>query len=122
MVRRPVHHDDGPASSWVAWLRGHERTLWVIALCFYGVGDAITTGIGLWGVEAVEVGPVVAPLVERYGPVGLLAAKGATLAAFYGLWRAISTPKRVAIPFALAVVGTAVTGWNVGVVSTGLAA
>ncbi|ELZ12740.1 hypothetical protein C479_03855 [Halovivax asiaticus JCM 14624] len=114
-----MNQDDGSVSEWIAWLRAHERTLWVIAILFYGVGDTITTGLGLWGTEAMEIGPIVAPLVDWHGPVGLLVVKVTTLSGFYVLWHVMSTPKRVAIPFALAFVGTVVTGWNVAIVSTG---
>ncbi|MFC3957035.1 hypothetical protein [Halovivax cerinus] len=103
----------------IGWLLEHERSLWILALACYGVGDTITTGLGLASGGATEIGPVVGPLVDRFGSVGLVVAKSSTMAVFYGLWRVLTTPGRVAIPLALAVVGAAVTGWNVSVLLAG---
>lgn len=101
----------------LGWLGDNERLLWVAAIVLYGVGDAITTGIGLSATGATEIGPVVAPLVDRHGPATLVGVKAAIFALFYVAWRALWTPARVAVPLALTVVGGAVTAWNAAMIA-----
>lgn len=100
----------------LSWLGDRERTLWFLAIALYGVGDGLTTAIGLWAVGATEVGPVVGPMVSVFGIVGLFLAKVLTVAVFYLVWYVLTSPARVAIPLAIAVVGALVTGWNAGVI------
>jgi hypothetical protein len=95
-----------------------QPALWVVAIAFYGVGDLVTTAIGLRISGIVEAGPLVGPLVDRYGVVSLFVLKLGTLAASYGIWQLIPTPHRTGVPLGLAVLGVAVTGWNIVVVST----
>lgn len=93
--------------------------LWLLALLFYGVGDTVTTLFGLATGRGTEAGPAVLALVELSGlptiPV-LLLLKVAVFVGFFALWRAVSSPGRIAVPLALTVVGVVVTGWNVSVV------
>lgn len=97
----------------------HERIVWVVALVAYGIGDTITTLLGL-RVDAVsEAGPVMGPVIETYGTVGLVVAKLALLGAFGAVWRIARPPSRVAVPLALAIVGVVVTGWNAVVILVG---
>ena len=100
------------SSSVVEWLVDRERTLWLIAVLTYGVGDTTTTIWGLSVVGVAETGPIVAPLVDAYGLVGLLAAKVGSLCGFAAIWWVLWSPPRSAVPLALSVVGIAVTGWN----------
>jgi hypothetical protein len=99
----------------VGALRGRQRTVWLLALLAYGVGDLATTVVGLSFGRAAEAGPLAAESLARGGFPGLVALKLATLLGFYLLWRVASTPGRVAIPLALAVVGVGVTLWNLSV-------
>ncbi len=97
----------------------HERLVWLVALVTYGIGDTITTLLGL-RVDAVsEAGPVMGPVIEAYGPVGLVFAKLAMFVAFGAVWRLVRPPGRVAVPLALAIVGVVVTGWNAVVILIG---
>ncbi|WP_247731478.1 hypothetical protein [Halovivax limisalsi] len=100
----------------LSWLGDRERALWLLAISLYGVGDGLTTAIGLWTVGATEVGPVVGPMVASFGTAGLFLAKTVTIALFYLVWYVLASPARVAIPLAIAVVGAMVTGWNAGVI------
>lgn len=104
--------------SYVEALTARQHLVWLAAVVLYGIGDTVTT---LWGLSSggvAEAGPVVAPLMESYGPLVLLGVKAAVFASFYLVWRAVRTPGRVAIPLALATVGAAVTAWNLVVVAT----
>jgi hypothetical protein len=94
-----------------------ESALWAVAVLAYGVGDLTTTWLGLTAGTVAEAGPLAAPAVERAGIAGLAGLKATTLVAFYLLWRQWPTPRRAAIPIALAVVGTGVTAWNVWVLA-----
>ena len=92
--------------------RPGSATLWLLAVAFFGVGDALTTGVGLAFADVSEANPVVAPLVRR-SPVGaIVGTKVAVLAGSYLLWKRIPHPQRVGIPLGLAAVGIAVTAWN----------
>jgi hypothetical protein len=97
-----------------------QPTLWVVAVAFFGIGDLVTTAIGLQINGVVEAGPVVASVIELYGIGGILLVKLLTIGGSYGVWRAISGPHRVGVPLGLAVLGVVVTSWNTVIVSTAL--
>ncbi|MDZ7746886.1 MAG: hypothetical protein U5K28_10400 [Halobacteriales archaeon] len=98
--------------SWIAALATKQRSIWLVAVASYGVGDLLTTLVGLALGRGSEVGPAAAAALAFAGPVGIVVLKLVSLAAFYGLWRIAPEPGRVAIPLALAMVGTVVTMWN----------
>ncbi|WP_253738570.1 hypothetical protein [Halohasta salina] len=100
---------------------GFRSALWVVAVAFFGVGDLTTTAVGLQFPGVVEAGPVVGPVVDRYGIAGIGLVKCLVLAGSYGLWRAVPTPHRLGVPLGLAVVGVGVTGWNTVIVGMALA-
>lgn len=100
-----------------ALLGEYEGTVWAVAILAYGVGDTLTTYVGLRSGRAAEAGPLAAPLVEAYGILGLVGLKVVTLGLFYLTWRVGRSPARVAVPLAVAVVGIGVTAWNLAVVS-----
>lgn len=101
-----------------ASLTDHEGTVWAVAVLAYGVGDTLTTYVGLRSGRSAEAGPLAGPLVESYGILGLVGLKVATLGLFYLSWRFARQPARVAVPLAVAVVGVGVTAWNLAVIST----
>jgi hypothetical protein len=100
------------SSGVVGWSLENQSLLWVVAILFYGVGDAVTTIIGLWMGDTEEVGSVALAAMELGGVFGFLAVKAVFIAACFCAWYLVVTPGRVAIPLALAVVGVGVTGWN----------
>lgn len=106
------------ASDLVSRLQRHQPELWVLTVAFYGVGDIVTTviGIGLSGV--VEVGPLAGPLLAEYGVGGLLVLKSLAIAGGYGVWQLLPAPHCAGVPLGLAIVGVVVTGWNTLIVST----
>lgn len=101
-------------------LAEREREVWIAALLLYGVGDTVTTfwGLSLGGVA--EAGPIARPLIDAYGRGALIGIKLVVFPTFYVVWRLLRTPGRVAVPLALAVVGAAVTLWNLVVISGAL--
>lgn len=97
-------------------LNTNQLTLWVGALLLYGLGDLVTTTVGLSQQGIAEIGPVAGPVVDAYGTTGLVGLKSATLLGSYAAWRLVSGPHRIGIPLGLVVVGTAVTGWNTAMI------
>lgn len=104
----------------VPLLGGNDRLLWIAAIALYGVGDTVTTFWGLSTGGVAEAGPIAKPLIESYGRGALFAIKLVVFPAFYFVWRVLKTPGRVAVPFALALVGGLVTVWNVLVISSAI--
>jgi hypothetical protein len=104
-------------SATVPLLGGRDREVWIAAIILYGIGDTLTT---LWGLSTggvAEAGPVAKPLIEAYGQYMLLVIKAAIFPLFYLVWRSIRTPGRIAVPFALVLVGGTVTVWNLFVIT-----
>lgn len=102
----------------VTWLVRRERALWVVVLLSYGVGDLLTTLVGLSTGRGAEAGPVAAELVAEFGLPVLVVLKLASIGAFYLLWRLLGWPARVAVPMGVAGTGVFVTAWNVVVLVT----
>lgn len=90
----------------------YSRELWALAVCFYGFGDLVTTGLGLASGQVVEAGPLGVPVVRRYGMMGMVGLKVAVLAPAYGAWKLLPDPERIGVPLALATMGVLVTLWN----------
>lgn len=89
--------------------------VWLLAVCFFGLGDIITTGVGLGTTGVAEVGPATARLVAAHGPSVILVLKPVVLGGAYALWRVIPAPHCVGVPLGLTAVGILVTGWNIHV-------
>lgn len=86
--------------------------LWAVAVLFFGVGDVVTTSVGL-GIEGLfELGPVTSVFVERYGLGGMVASKALIFGGCFLCWRVVQRPYRVGVPLGLALLGVSVTGWN----------
>jgi len=100
----------------VGRLRAHQSTLWLVALLLYGLGDLVTTVVGVAQPGIGEIGPVAGPVLDAYGTSGLVLLKSGTLAASYAVWRFLGAPHRVGIPLGLAVVGLVVTSWNTALI------
>ncbi len=89
--------------------------LWLLAIVFFGLGDLITTSIGISVVGVVEAGPVTAPLLQRYGLSAIVPLKSLVFGCGYLAWKFVPQPHCVGIPLALSLVGISVTGWNIHV-------
>lgn len=91
-----------------------EARLWLGAILFFGVGDVVTTSVGLSAPGVREVG-LLRSVITRHGVVAVVTLKLLTFAACYLLWRAAPQPHAVGVPLGLVVLGIPVTGWNVAV-------
>lgn len=89
---------------------------WGVALMLFGIGDLVTTAVGMRSPGVVEMG-VAAPLVQQYGFKIVLVLKSATLVGFYVLARSVARPYRKGIPIGLAFLGLLVTAWNLVVLA-----
>lgn len=86
--------------------------LWVVAVLSYGLGDILTTLVGLSTGSFVEASPLVIPLVEQYGVTALLWLKALVFGMTGALWWYTPFPHSLGVPLGLSVLGIAVTGWN----------
>ena len=93
-------------------LAGYTPELWALAIALYGVGDLLTTLVGLYGGRATEAGVVASVLVEGYGIAAVIPLKLGSFLLFYLLWRAAPRPHAVGVPLGLAGLGGALTAWN----------
>jgi hypothetical protein len=91
--------------------------IWLLAVLFFGIGDVVTTSVGLEIAGVTEIGRVTAPLVERYGLSAVLTLKIVVFSGGYVAWRVIPRPHSIGIPLGLTVVGVSVTGWNLHVIT-----
>jgi hypothetical protein len=87
-------------------------TLWALAVLFFGVGDVVTTSVGLGIGGLFELGPVTSVFVERYRVRGDGRVEGPHLRWLLSLLasRPAALPRRGAL--GLALLGVSVTGWN----------
>ncbi len=73
-------------------------TLWALAVLFFGVGDVVTTSVGLGIGGLFELGPVTSVFVERYGFGGMVASKALMFGGCFLCWRVVQRPYRVGVP------------------------
>lgn len=106
------------SETWLDPVARRQPALWVCAVLLYGVGDGVTTYLGLQDGAVAEVGPVAVFAIGEGGISGLFALKVALFAISFCLWYLVRTPGRVAIPLALTVAGALVTAWNAFVLVT----
>lgn len=86
--------------------------LWVIAIVFFGIGDAVTTGMGLSSGHLVEAGPIAALVIRHFGVAALVGLKIAAFGVCFTLWLLVSRPSAVGVPLGIATFGVIVTAWN----------
>ena len=75
-------------------------------------GDLITTGFGVASGGIAEAGPIAAPIIHRYGFLGMILLKLVVMGLAFSLWKLVPSPARIGIPLGLATVGVLVTAWN----------
>lgn len=102
----------------IATVIDNQSMLWALAVVLYGVGDAVTTLVGLKSDGITEGGPVALYALGQGGIPGFLLLKVGFIGVCFLVWWVVRTPGRVAIPLALVVVGAVVTGWNLVVLTT----
>jgi len=85
-----------------------ELLLWIGALVFFGIGDMVTTAIGLSTLRVVEANPVYADVSYSH----MLFMKFFTFSVFYLAYRYVPKDIRLGMPLGLSVLGIVVTVWN----------
>lgn len=93
-------------------LRFAQPLLWLIAIAFFGIGDVVTTAVGLSMAAVHEAGPVTSLFLDQYGLLAMVAVKFAVFGGFYLLWRLAPRHYRVGVPLGLALLGVLVVWWN----------
>lgn len=101
----------------LAIARRNTAYLWLGAVLFFVVGDVVTTSVGLGLDPIVELGPVVGPLIARYGLAVMIALKVGVVGLCYGLYCCVPRPHDVGVPLGLALLGLVVTGWNLALLA-----
>lgn len=111
-----IHLEDIDAG--VEYVDERVRGIWLASVLFFGVGDTITTVLGLTVdvIDVVEAAPLVGLLVGQYGLIAFLPMKLALFAVSALIWTVVPRPQAVGVPLALAVTGVLVTAWNVVVI------
>ena len=94
-------------------LNGPTVKLWLLAILFYGIGDLLTTVVGLSSGTLVEASPLVIPVIERFGLIALFGLKSLVFGFTGLLWWFTPYPESLGVPLGLAVIGLLVTGWNI---------
>lgn len=99
--------------------RSTEVWLWLAAVALFGIGDLVTTTVGINLAGVREVGPLTAVLLDRYGFVSMVVSKSIVLGGFYLVWKRTPREYRVGVPLGLAALGGFVVCWNfvVGIVA-----
>jgi hypothetical protein len=85
---------------------------WSGAIVFYGLGDLVTTALGLQVVPVVEASPVVARAVAWSGLWVIVPLKVLVFGMAYVLWVAVPRPHSIGVPLGLFAFGFVVTVWN----------
>lgn len=85
---------------------------WSGALLFYGLGDVVTTTLGLQDAVVVEASPIVARFVALSGLWVILPLKLVVFGIAYVLWVTVPRPHNVGVPLGLFAFGVVVTVWN----------
>lgn len=97
---------------WFDFPEAFDPGLWTMAIAFFGVGDLLTTAIGLSFQRPVEAGPMTAIAIDHYGLQIVVPLKLLTIALAYLLWRHTPSPQDIGVPLGLATLGVLVTLWN----------
>lgn len=92
--------------------RDYQTPAWVAAFLLFGVGDVVTTVIGISMFGGTEANLLVAPLVEGVGLWVLVPLKALVLSAFGAAWYYGPDLHRAGIPYGLLFLGTVVFAWN----------
>lgn len=104
--------DGGVQRATITALVEREHVLWAVAILFFGIGDLVTTIVGLRFDQLIEVGPLTAPVIEQYGLVAMVSLKTVAFACCTVLWWYTPRPYNVGVSLGLAVFGVIVTLWN----------
>lgn len=97
-------------------------TPWLLAVLLFGVGDVVTTSVGLGLPGVVEADPVARILIDSFGVGSIVVLKLLAFALCYAVWRTVPRPYCLGVPLGLATLGGAVTVWNTLIVLSAMPA
>lgn len=86
--------------------------IWGLALLLFGIGDVLTTVVGIGVFGASESAPLAAAAIGGFGLASLVVYKVAFIAVAGGVYYVCPRPYRQGIPIGLVLVGVAVVAWN----------
>lgn len=88
-----------------------DTALWAGAVALFGIGDVVTTTVGL-SAGAAEANPAILATLGATGLVGMVAAKSVAFGLFAAGYYAVPTEYRTGIPLGLVLLGLSVVVWN----------
>ena len=91
--------------------------LWASATLTFGVGDLVTTLVGIALLGAVEANPLPAAIINEVGLWILVPLKALSLLAFAALYLTAPREWRVGVPIALTLVGLLILANNLHVLA-----
>lgn len=91
---------------------------WAIALAAFGVGDVVTTVVGIALLGATESAPLAAAVIDSFGLAALVVHKAGVFAVAAAVYLVAPRPSRIGIPLGLATLGVAVVAWNLSILAT----
>ena len=89
-----------------------DAQLWLIAVLFFGIGDMVTTSLGLWLPGVIELHPIAAYAFQHSVVWAMAVLKGIVFASCYLLWRWTPRTYCVGVPLGLVILGVLITVWN----------
>ena len=92
-----------------------RRACWAVVVVSFVVLDVLVTMLAVGSGMATEAHPLVATAIRRYGVWVLPIWKVLAVAGFHRLYRWLPRDYDFGVPVGLALVGSAVFGWNVAV-------
>jgi len=92
--------------------------LWTTAVIAFGIGDVLTTAVGLALGGVVEANPMARPVVRELGVFAMISLKVLVFGLAVVAWRSTPSPYSEGIPIGLATLGVTLSVWNVAVVVT----
>lgn len=98
----------------------NEPRLWGLALATYGVGDLVTTGLGLKLPEVNESHPVSEAIIDSAGMGGMVGTKMLVLTGFAAGYSIAPEEFRVGIPLGLSLIGSVIVLNNGAVIASAM--
>lgn len=93
-----------------------HRNLWLVAILTFGIGDVVTTSVGLRHQGVHELHPISERILGVAGPAGMVATKLLLFILAYAAYRASPRDVRIGIPIGLVLLGSLVVVNNLRVI------
>lgn len=94
---------------------GISRPAWAYAIGTFGLGDVVTTAIGITHPEVVEAHPISKQVLGNSGVMGMLAVKAGALGLAYLAYNKTNPEYRMGIPVGLGILGSYIVVNNLNV-------